>query len=61
MMEQQLAEYHKRRVDQYRRNMTRAFNEDLSIARSVMEFQVYETQLLGKERVRRVKELVGEI
>lgn len=60
-MEQQLAEYHKRRVDQYRRNMTRAFNEDLSIARSVMEFQVYETQLLGKERVRRVKELVGEI
>jgi hypothetical protein len=51
--------YHKERADHYYRNITKALTEDLKLARCITEFHVYENQLFGKERVRRIKELVG--
>jgi hypothetical protein len=51
--------YHKERVNHYYRNITKALIEDLNIARCIMEFHVYESQLFGKERVKRIKELNG--
>lgn len=60
LLENQLREYHSSRADFYRASMTKAFSEELSLARSIMEFHIYEEQLFAKERLQRVDVLRNE-
>jgi hypothetical protein len=55
LFEDQLSKYHRQRAEHYRKNLKKALKDDLTIAKSIMEFHVYESQLFGKERVRKIK------
>lgn len=57
LVEQQLADYHAERVQYYTRAVKKAVSDELGIARSVMDFHIYEFQLFGKERYRKIQEL----
>jgi hypothetical protein len=56
-VEEQLITYHKERVEYYTRAVKKAVSDELGIARSVMDFHVYEYQLFAKERHRKIQEL----
>lgn len=57
LVEEQLIEYHKERVEYYTRAVKKAIADELGIARSVMDFHIYEYQLFAKERNRKLQEL----
>jgi hypothetical protein len=49
--------YHRERVEYYKRAVKKAVSDELGIARSVMDFHIFEYQLFAKERMRKVNEL----
>ena len=44
-------------MEYYQRAIKKAVSDELGIARSVVDFHVYEYQLFAKERVRKINEL----
>lgn len=48
LVEDQLARYHQERVEYYTRAVKKAITDELGIARSVMDFHIYEYQLFAK-------------
>lgn len=49
--------YHRERVEYYKRAVKKAVSDELGIARSVMDFHIFEYQLFAKERIRKFNEL----
>jgi len=41
--------------------MNKAFSEELTLVKNVMDFHIYEEQLFAKERLQRVQTLKGEV
>jgi hypothetical protein len=41
--------------------MNKAFSEELTLIKNVMDFHIYEEQLFAKERLQRVQTLKGEV
>ncbi len=54
LLEKQLQEYHRAKAEFYRKSMTKAFGEEISLVRTIMDFHIYEEQLFAKERLQRV-------
>ena len=56
LVEEQLIRYHRDRLEYYSRAIQKSVADELGIARSLMDFHIYEGQLFSKERLRRTQE-----
>ena len=59
LIEEQLSDYHRERVQYYTNALQKAVNDELGVAKAIMDFHIYEYQLFAKERRRKVEQLMG--
>jgi hypothetical protein len=59
LLEKQLQEFHQVRSRFYAQSMSKAFTDELCLAKSIMEFHVFEEQLFAKDRLQRTKLLLA--
>lgn len=59
LLEKQLEEFHQARAKFYVRSMSKAFTDELCLAKSIMDFHVFEEQLFAKDRLQRTKLLMA--
>lgn len=59
LIEEQLSDHHKERVEHYQRALKLSVSDELAVAKAIMDFHIYEYQLFAKERKRKFEEAFG--